>query len=53
MKVIWQSEAGDTSEAPIRVIMDDDRCIFFSTGLWISLNGPTSTEVLIQFKFAV
>jgi hypothetical protein len=53
MEVIWQSEAGDTSEAAIRLIMDDDGCIMFQ---YRSLDLPEWTDVddvPIQFKSAV
>jgi hypothetical protein len=53
MEVIWQSEAGDASEAGLRLIMDECGCIMFQ---YRSVDLPEWTdvdEVPIQFKFAV
>jgi hypothetical protein len=53
MEVIWQREAGDVTEAAIRLIMDDDGCIMFQ---YKSIDWPEWTEVdevPMQFKFAV
>ena len=53
MEVIWQRDAGDVSEAAIRLIMDDDGFIMFQCR---SVDLPEWTdvdEVPMQFKFAV
>jgi hypothetical protein len=53
MKVIWEREADDGSQAAIRLIMDDDGSIMFE---YRSLDVPEWTDVdelPIRFKFAV
>jgi hypothetical protein len=53
MEVIWQGEAGDASEAALRLIMDDDGCIMFQ---YRSVDLPEWTDVdelPFQFKFAL
>ena len=53
VEVIWQREAGGTTGAALRLIMDDDGCIMFQ---YRSVNLPEWTdvdEVPTRFKFAV
>ena len=53
MEVIWQREAGDATEAAIRLIMDDDGCIMFQ---YRTVDLPEWTDVdelPMRFEFAL
>ena len=53
MLVIWQREAGDITEAAMRLIMDDDGCIMFQYRSADLLEWTDVDEIPIQFQFAV
>ena len=53
MEVIWQREAGNSTEDAIRLIEDEDGCIMFQ---YRSVDFPEWTDVdelPIRFPFAV
>ena len=53
MQVIWQRDAGNATEAAIRLIEDEDGCIMFQ---YRSVDFPEWTDVdelPIRFRFAV